>query len=142
MAYQIKKSSRITEDIEFLSENGEVELTLKVDIDVERIAGDFRKAQIAVINVEKAAKEKQTNELLEIYGKAIIEFIQLIFGYENTQKLIEYFDNRYIDMLCQTMPFICDVVVPGVEKSIQQKKQLIANNHNFSRKQRRKLGLK
>lgn len=142
MAYQIKKTNRITEDVEFLGENGEVELTVKLDIDVERIAGDFRKAQIAVMNAEKAAKEKQTDEMLEIYGKAIVEFIRLIFGDENTQKLIKYFDNRYIDMLFQTMPFIYDVVVPSIEKSIQQKKQIIANNHNLSRKQLRKLGLK
>lgn len=142
MAYQIKKTDRITEDVEFLGENGEVELTVKLDIDVERIAGDFRKAQIAVINAEKAAKEKQTDEILETYGKAIIEFIRLIFGDENTQKLIKYFDNRYIDLLFQTMPFIYDVVVPSIEKSVRQKKQLIANNNTFSRKQRRKLGLK
>ena len=142
MAYQIKKTHRITEDVEFLGENGEVELTVKLDIDVERIAGDFRKAQIAVMNAEKAAKEKQTDEMLETYGKAIVEFIRLIFGDENTQKLIKYFDNRYIDMLFQTMPFIYDVVVPSIEKSVRQKKQLIANNNTFSRKQRRKLGLK
>ena len=43
MAYQIKKTNRITEDVEFLGENGEVELTVKLDIDVERIAGDFRR---------------------------------------------------------------------------------------------------
>lgn len=142
MAYQIKKTNRITEDVEFLGENGEVELTVELDIDVEKIAGDFRKAQIAVINAEKAAKEKQTDEMLETYGKAIIEFIRLIFGDENTQKLIKYFDNRYIDLLFQTMPFIYDVVVPSIEKSVRQKKQLIANNNTFSRKQRRKLGLK
>lgn len=142
MAYQIKKTNRITEDVEFLGENGEVELTVKLDIDVERIAGDFRKAQIAVMNAEKAAKEKQADEMLEAYGKAIVEFIRLIFGDENTQKLIKYFDNRYIDMLFQTMPFIYDVVVPSIKKSIQQKKQIIANNHNLSRKQLRKLGLK
>ena len=94
------------------------------------------------MNAEKAAKEKQTDEMLETYGKAIVEFIRLIFGDENTQKLIKYFDNRYIDMLLQTMPFIYDVVVPSIEKSVRQKKQLIANNNTFSRKQRRKLGLK
>lgn len=142
MAYQIKKSNRITEDVEFLGENGEVELTLKLDIDIERIAGDFRKAQIAVMNAEKAVKEKQTDELLEAYGKAIVNFIQLIFGNENTQKLIDYFDGRYINMMCQTLPFICDVVIPTLKKSVLQKKKLIADNHNFSRKQRRKLGLK
>ena len=119
-----------------------MELTVELNIDVERIAGDFRKAQIAVINAEKAAKEKQTDEMLETYGKAIVEFIRLIFGDENTQKLIKYFDNRYIDMLFQTMPFIYDVVVPSIEKSVRQKKQLIANNNTFSKKQRRKLGLK
>lgn len=43
MAYQIKKTNRITEDVEFLGENGEVELTVKLDIDVERIARRFPK---------------------------------------------------------------------------------------------------
>ena len=88
------------------------------------------------------AKEKKTDEVLETYGKTIIQLMRLVFGDENTKRLAEYFDNRYIDMLCQTMPFIRDVITPGIQRSIQQKKQIIANNADFSRRQRRKLGLK
>ena len=37
MAYQIKKTNRITEDVEFLGENGEVELTVKLDLSLIHI---------------------------------------------------------------------------------------------------------
>ena len=46
MAYQIKKSSRITEELELLSEDGKVEKTISVDINVDRIVADYRKAEV------------------------------------------------------------------------------------------------
>lgn len=40
------------------------------------------------------------------------------------------------------MPFITDVVRPAVAEAIKSQKSRLANNMNFSRRQKRKLGLK
>ena len=39
MAYQIKKSNHIVEDLELLGDDGKVELTVHVDINTDRMAG-------------------------------------------------------------------------------------------------------
>ena len=142
MAYQIKKSSRIIEELELLGEDGSVEKTINVDINTDRIAGGYRKAEINLLNAQRNIKKGETAEALENYGKAVIDLFRIVFGYENTDIMLEYFDGKYTDMLIQVMPFINDVVKPAISASVAAQKARIANNYNYNRKQKRKLGLK
>lgn len=142
MAYQIKKSDHISEELEFLGKNGEVELKITVDVNVDRIAGGYRKAEIELLTLQKKLSKGEQGEVLEQYGRAVINLFSLIFGEENTAKMIEYFDGKYSEMLMKTIPFINDVIKPAVNAAVSQYKQRAANNYNFSRRQRRKLGLK
>lgn len=142
MAYQIKKSSRIIEELELLGEDGSVEKTINVDINTDRIAGGYRKAEIDLLNAQRNVKKGESSEALENYGKAVIGLFRLIFGDENTNIMLDFFDGKYTDMLIQVMPFINDVVKPAISASVAAQKSRIANNYNFSRRQKRKLGLK
>ncbi len=140
MAYQIKKSSRITEELEFLDDNGQVALHIDVEIDVDKIVSSYRATEIKLIDLNKAAQSKSP-EALSAYGEAIVEFFSLIFGAENTEKILAYFDGKYTDMFIMISPFIQDVVKPAIAASVKQKRQMIASNSGLSRQQRRKLGL-
>lgn len=140
MAYQIKKSHDIVEDIELLDENGAVALTVHVDISPEQISQGYRKAQLDLIHAQKQV-DKGADTALEDFGKAVIGMFNVVFGEENTQKILEYFNGKYTDMCVQCMPFISDVVRPAIERSNNAKRSMIANNYKLSRKQRRKLGL-
>ncbi len=142
MAYQIRKSSRITEELELLGENGNVEKVLKIDIDTDRIMRDYRIAEIKLLNAQKAAREKSSTETLENYGEAVTAFFRLVFGDDNTDEMLDYFSRRYTEMLIQTMPFITDVIKPAIADAAAAQKSRLANNLNFSRRQKRKLGLK
>ena len=142
MAYKIRKSSRITEDIELLGENGEVQKIISVDINIDRIMSGCRNMEITLFKLQKNAKKSENTQALSEYGKAVTEFFCLIFGEENTKEMIEFFDGRYTDMFIQVMPFYVDVVKPAIEAAAKSKRCDIAQNYGVSRKSRRKLGLK
>lgn len=141
MAYKIKKSGRITEELELLGEDCSTVLTLHIDINVDRIASSYRKAQITLMKAAKAAKNG-SDEALELYGKAVTALVDLIFGEDNTAKLLEYFDGKYTDMSVKCFPFIRDVIEPAVKTAIDTQKGVIAENYGLSRRQKRRLGIR
>ena len=69
MAYKVRKSSRITEDIELIGENGKVEKVISVDINVDSIMGGFRQAELNLMKLQKSVKNKENAQALENYGK-------------------------------------------------------------------------
>ena len=141
MAYQIKKSDRITENLELLDGNNNVTLTIHIDIEIGRIAKEYRQLQIELAEAQNMTS--QGNEMaFEVFGNAVIKLFRCLFGDENTQKILEYFENDYMEMAVQCMPFISDVVQPAIEKYSRSKREIMANNYNLSRQQKRKLGIK
>lgn len=141
MAYQIKKSDRITENLELLDSNNNVTLTIHIDIEIGRIAKEYRQLQIELAEAQNMTS--QGNEMaFEVFGNAVIKLFRCLFGDENTQKILEYFENDYMEMAVQCMPFISDVVQPAIEKYSRSKREIMANNYNLSRQQKRKLGIK
>lgn len=141
MAYQIKKSDRITENLELLDSNNNVTLTIHIDIEIGRIAKEYRQLQIELAEAQNMTSQG-SETAFEIFGNAVIKLFRCLFGDENTQKILEYFENDYMEMAVQCMPFISDVVQPAIEKYSRSKREIMANNYNLSRQQKRKLGIK
>ena len=140
MAYQIKKLQKIVEDIELLNDDNSVALTIHVDIVPENIARKFNVTQVKLVEAQKKVKAKD-DSALEEYGEAIIAMFEIVFGEENTAKILEYFEGKYTDMAIQLMPFITNVIQPALRRNAEDKKALIANNYHLNRWQKRKLGL-
>lgn len=87
MAYQIKKSSRITEQMEFLGEDNQVVLTIDVDIDADRLSQKYRATEMRLMECREQA-EGGSAAGLQAYGTAVLAFFDLVFGEENTQKML------------------------------------------------------
>lgn len=143
MAYQIKKTSRITEDIVLLGESGNAEKILHVEINPCSIIDGYRKAQINLVNAQRECKNYPDNiEVVEKYKNAIANFFEHVLGTENTDILLKYYNGEYIDMMFDMTPFIMNVVSPAMSEAIRLQKSRLADNMNFSRRQKRRLGLK
>lgn len=140
MAYQIKKSSRITEQLEFLGEDNQVVLTIDVDIDADLLSQKYRATEVKLMECKKQASSG-TAEGLQAYGTAVLALFDMVFGEENTQQMLAYFDGSYTDMLLQVSPFIQNVVKPAIEAEILEKRQRMAANMQLNRRQRRRIGL-
>jgi hypothetical protein len=140
MAYQIKKSRKILEELELCNDNGDVEKTLTINLDVDSIAPVFRKKQVALINAQKELKniQKMGNQAdfdaaYEIYGRALVDIFELTLGADNTAEILDFFENNYIEMCTQVVPFISEIIIPSIENSIFEKKKQMKNMHKKKR---------
>lgn len=138
--FQIKKSKIITEELALMDDNGTIDMMLEIEINPDRIINEYRKIELMLAKAEKVAKENNTSESAKVYGDMIITYITLLFGNDNTSKLINYYDGRHTDMLIDIMPFINNVIRPQLEKTAKAKKELLAKNYGFSKYAIRKLG--
>ena len=141
MAYQARRSSVLTEDIELINKDNEVEKVLHIEFDADRMAREFNVARNGIIRAQKEVKEGTAADAYAAFGNAAIEMFKVVFGEENTLAILEFYENNYVEMVSELMPFITDVAAPAVQQAVDAKKQQLANNYKFSRKERRRLGL-
>lgn len=140
MAFQIKKENKVIEELELLDENNEVAKTIKVEINIDKIATEYRQRKIELAEAQQKIN-KGEEDAVELFGVAIINMFKTVFGEENTVAILEYFEGKYTNMLTNCIPFVEQVIQPAIEKVVRDKKQLLANNMNLNRKQKKSLGL-
>ena len=140
MAYQIKKDNEVVEELEFLDKNNEVVKKISVKINIDKIASEYRQRKLEITEAQQKIN-KGEEDAVELFGVAIINMFKTVFGEENTVAILEYFEGKYTDMLTNCIPFIEQVIQPAIEQVVKDKKQILANNMNLNRKQKRSLGL-
>lgn len=127
MAYQIKRKSKIKERLELCDETGAVVLPIDVEINVDDIAKISNAQQVFIMAKELIQKEPQSAKAQEAFGTAVIAIFAVLFGKENTDKIIAFYDGRYAEMLRDIMPFIDDVLLPKLKEASAEYAQQIAN---------------
>lgn len=145
MAYQVGRSKKINEVLELLDNSGNVVVTVKTDIDVDKIGAQFNACYNKIISAERKLESisksvdggnlGELGKAEEAYGGAIISIFKLIFGEDESDKILVFFENNYIEMLTEIMPFISEIVLPRVRQSTEEKRKLLANN--YKQKQRK-----
>lgn len=128
MAYQIKRKSRLKETLELVSADGKDTLTVDIDLDVDEMGGRIMAAQdVTRMTQTLIAKEPQSVKAQEAFGSSVLALFGGIFGKENTEKIIAFYDGHYAEMLLDVIPFVNEVIVPAIQKvSAERKKQLLA----------------
>jgi hypothetical protein len=127
MAYQIKRKSKIKERLELCDETGAVVLPIDVEINVDDIAKISNAQQVFIMAKELIQKEPQSAKAQEAFGTAVIAIFAVLFGKENTDKIIAFYDGRYAEMLSDIMPFIEDALLPKIKETSAEYAQQIAN---------------
>lgn len=111
MAYQVKKTEqRIRETLQIV--DGDTIVDIPVDIHVDDVIRDY-------VRVTEQLKNIGTDP--EKLGAAVIEMMQLVFGVDGAQKLLDLYQNRYMDMIGDIYPFVKDVVEPQLVKAMEDK---------------------
>lgn len=135
MAYQIKRKSRIKERLELCDESGEVVLPIDVEINVDDIAVKLAAAQQtlgmaqALINKEPTSAKAQ-----EAFGSAVIAMFSVIFGEDNAEKIIAFYDGRYTEMLLDVFPFINEAIMPKIKAASAERKQQLLDAARASKR--------
>ena len=143
MAYKVTRQKRVTEDLELVDENGAVVETIHVDLDSDVMAKQLSEKYLALINAQKVmqeSKEADADKKLEVIGVAIIDLFESVFGKENAKRILDFYENKYIEMCQEVLPFVVNVIIPKVRSAAQQSRDKLLQTYN--RKAKRKLGMK
>lgn len=136
MGYKVYLPQRVKEDLELCDENGEVKAVLHIDIDTDLKVADFRRAYNNFAQAALLADTAKNIEDIDAYsaleesaGLAIIELFNVLFGEENTAKIVAFYSERYTTMTMAILPFIIDVIAPAMEKANETKKEQIKQSY-------------
>lgn len=128
--YIVQRKNQIKEQLQLVHANGDIACTLDVDINVDKIGGEINKAY-ELLGMAQAALAKDPNspELMDAYGKTVIALFTAIFGEAGCNQIVDFYGNRdaWSEMLVDLFPFINGEIIPKVrEASEERKKQLLA----------------
>lgn len=140
MAYQAKRRKIYEEDFQLLDEQGKVVHTLKVSLDADSMVAKLSEKHIALVNALKSVqnvKNATSDNALTVLGNTVIDILEAVFGKEDAKTILDFYENKYVEMCQEVMPFVTGVVIPEVRKITQANKKQVLTQYN--RKQRRAL---
>lgn len=128
MAYKITRKSKIVESLELCNADGSVAHVIDVDVNIDDIAGKVNKAwELLGMAQTEMEQDPKSEKALTAYGRAVLEVIRAIFGDENAETIVTFYDERWTELLLDLFPFINQVIMPRVkEASVLRKAQLEA----------------
>lgn len=117
--YQINRKAHVVDEIQ-LEDNGKT-LTVKVDLQVERILRDYNAAWTAIGRAQQKIRELNGADGLEdaeaALGEAIMALFTLLFGEKQVHAIMGFYGGAYLEMLVDFVPYISEKIVPAVQKA-------------------------
>ena len=136
----LERKKKLVDTLELKNEDGSTFAILNIVLDVDRIMTEYNRARNDVIRAQQKIKaDPQNPEILNEYGKAIVSVLDVLFGTENTKKLLEFYENKYSELLEMIFPYISNEIEPRMREIVNDK--VAKMKAQFNRKQRRKFGL-
>lgn len=123
--YTIKKAAHIVDELKIDGDDGK-DLTLNVNIYIDDILAGFEEKRAAISKAQqdlkalKASKETDPAELglvLNSLNDAAYALFELVFGKEQTETLVKFYDNRVLSMLGDFLPYFSEVILPEIKKA-------------------------
>ena len=119
--FVIKRKENLIETVKF--ENNGKELIIDVKVNLLNTLNKYEKAsraiQLAIVDIQKG----KITDAKKI-GDVIIGMLTIVFG-NDTQKIIDFYDGDYTELLLDVWPFIISVVTPAYQKVKKQRQKEI-----------------
>ena len=124
--YTIKKAAQIVDELRIEDEHGGPDLELYINVYVDDILADFEdlrarigKAQsdLKALKASKEADPTQIGVVLNSLNDATYALFELIFGKEQTDQIVSYYNNRVLTMLADFLPYFTGVILPEIKKA-------------------------
>lgn len=138
MAYQAKKHKRFREDLELIDSEGNVVHTIHVELDADdmvvKINRKYTALTRALADLDEIKRESENNEYpqkaLEKLGNAEIDLFESVFGEADTRTIIDFYEERYMEMAKEIIPFITHVVIPRIAEIKKENKKALLGQYN------------
>ncbi|MGN1020342.1 MAG: hypothetical protein ACI4O7_08190 [Aristaeellaceae bacterium] len=122
--HRIKSKSRFSDTVTLTS--GANTLTLQVDLDLTHAAQQMRKAKEVLAEAQSAVLEHQTDETIGVYGMALRGVIAVVFGEEQTDSLLAFYEGRPDSMIEDILPYVLDRVAPMMARASRKRARQLA----------------
>lgn len=119
--FELKRSEKIVEQIKVGED------IIEVNLDAGAIQARFTKSYNELLRAQSAINGvtgenlDAASERLKQYGNAVVAVLQVVFGEENTQKILAFYENNYSEMFTQIYPFIAEVIIPKISEASKRK---------------------
>ena len=138
MAYQAKRHKKFQEDFELVNESGEVVHLLHVSLDADDMVVKINRKYTALTKAlaetteikRKAENPEEIQKSVEILGTAVVDLLEAVFGTEDTEKIIQFYEGRYIEMSQEVIPFITQCVIPKLIEMKKDNKRAVLSGYN------------
>lgn len=121
----IQKSQAFTDTITFQTNGDAEDLTVHIKLNITpELIPQYRAVQLRLVELQKQNQTDPGNtEIVAGIGECIVQTMTLLFGEENAEAIIRFYDNDLAQMLMDVFPYIRDVIIPQIEKIAKERKQ-------------------
>ena len=142
MAYQAKRSKKYVEDFELVDAEGNIKHTLHISLDADDMTVKINRKYVALTRAlsetTEAKRKVETAEdlqgVFETLGNAMVDLLQAVFGEENAKILLDFYEDSYIEMSREVLPFISNVVIPRMIEIRKDNQKALLGNITESRR--------
>lgn len=151
MAYQATRRKKCVETLELIREDGKREKTIEVEITAGKLAMDLSRVYVNLVRAQRKVQDMQALEdqgagsLVDAYeqlGAAVITMMKTVFGKEDTQAIMDFYENDYIEIVQQIMPFIINVILPKAREIAQENRKQILSQYDMRPAKGKRRGLR
>lgn len=111
MAYTIYRKNHFKDEITL--HDGDKVMTLQVDIHIDQIMRDYVKV-VELIDRVRAGQEKGAGDKTELLADAIRDYLVLLFGADQTERLLAFYEDSPAELLSDLLPYITDKLNPQI----------------------------
>lgn len=142
MAYQAKRSKKYVEDFELVDAEGNIKHTLHISLDADDMTVKINRKYVALTRAlsetTEAKRKVETAEdlqsVFETLGNAMVDLLQAVFGEENAKILLDFYEDSYIEMSREVLPFISNVVIPRMIEIRKDNQKALLGKYNRKKK--------
>lgn len=117
--YQITRTNHITDEIEL--HDGDKTLQVKVDLTVDQILQQYNRDLQAILSskdqIITLSDDREIEAATARLGAAIVAFFGLIFGQEQTEKILEFYGGNHNDMFADFLPYLVNEIMPKIQQA-------------------------
>ena len=120
---KIRSKNRFSDSLTVTS--GAKSMTLTVDVDLMTLAQSMRKAKEVLAQAQINALKDASPENMAAMGQALRNLIVCVFGEEQAEKCITFYEGNPESMLDDLMPYILRKIAPMAARiSAQRRREL------------------
>lgn len=142
MAYQAKRSKKYVGDFELVDAEGNIKHTLHISLDADDMTVKINRKYVALTRAlsetTEAKRKVETAEdlqgVFETLGNAMVDLLQAVFGEENAKILLDFYEDSYIEMSREVLPFISNVVIPRMIEIRKDNQKALLGKYNRKQK--------